>query len=181
MTAVLGPPTILPSRAADWARSRNAATWFPDLAELYWAIAPLAGVRPEVVFAQAARETGFGKFGRAVTREHHNFCGLKVHDSNSLPDDAADTHFRFPTDEVGVKAHVDHTALYAGAPGYPISATKIIVAGRAVGYMGTPDPRHFPHIRGTASTVEAMGGKWAPSLSYGYELVSGYMNPMMGV
>ncbi|RNB72208.1 copper amine oxidase N-terminal domain-containing protein [Brevibacillus panacihumi] len=29
------------------------------------------------------------------------------------------------------------------------------------------DPRHFPSVRGTAKTVEALGGKWAPAVEYG--------------
>ncbi|MDG0876474.1 S-layer homology domain-containing protein [Paenibacillus thiaminolyticus] len=47
--------------------------------------------------------------------------------------------------------------MYAGAAGYP----------RA----GTPDPRHFPYLKGSAQTVESLGGKWAPSASYGRKLM----------
>ena len=52
---------------------------------------------------------------------------------------------------------LSHIALYAGAKGYPRRAT--------------PDPRHFPFLHGSARSVERLGGKWAPSASYGRDLV----------
>jgi hypothetical protein len=56
-----------------------------------------------------------------------------------------------------VTAHLDHLALYAGARGYP--------------KRRTPDPRHFAFLHGRARTVQALGGAWAPSRSYGREIV----------
>jgi hypothetical protein len=60
-----------------------------------------------------------------------------------------------------VSAHLDHLALYAGAAGYPRSAT--------------PDPSHFASISGTAPTVEALSGKWAPSADYGASIVRDFL------
>ncbi|RNB66491.1 copper amine oxidase N-terminal domain-containing protein [Brevibacillus borstelensis] len=40
------------------------------------------------------------------------------------------------------------------------------------------DPRHFPSVRGTAKTVESLGGKWAPAADYGKaitELLAGLL------
>ena len=44
---------------------------------------------------------------------------------------------------------------------------------RVGGYprANTSDPRHFAYLHGTAKMVEALGGKWAPSTSYGLKLV----------
>jgi hypothetical protein len=56
-----------------------------------------------------------------------------------------------------VTAHLDHLALYAGARGYP--------------KRRTPDPRHFAFLHGRARTVQALGGAWAPSRTYGREIV----------
>lgn len=152
---ILGPSTVTKEAAQRWAASRSCTAEFFALAEIFWRLSPLVGVRPEVAYAQAAHETGYGHFGRAVTPEHRNTCGLKVRDPGA--DDAADSHARFPTWEVGVQAHLDHLALYAGAPGYP--------------RQDTPDPRHFGWIAGKAPTVEELGGKWAPSAEYGKRLV----------
>lgn len=123
-----------------------------DLARTYWRLAPLAGVRPEVAYAQAIHETGFGRYGRAVTPAHHNYCGLKVTNPAGA-DDNPDAHARFPTPEVGVRAHLEHLALYAGAPGMPAASPV--------------DPRHFHFLAGTARTLEELGGRWAPSSTYG--------------
>ncbi len=76
-------------------------------------------------------------------------------------------HKRFSSWEEGITACVDHLALYAGAPGYP--------------RPDTPDPRHFSSLRGVAPTVEALGGRWAPSPDYGVSIVRDYLDPMKPV
>ena len=59
-------------------------------------------------------------------------------------------------------AHRDHLFLYAKGQ-----------------IIGTPDPRNFASVAGTATTVEALGGKWAPSLTYGTSMVALLLNPMI--
>jgi len=157
VTPILGAAVVTDEQACYWALDKAAPLWFAcPLARAYWRLAPLIGVRPEVAYMQAAHETGFGKFGRAVTREHNNFCGLKV--AKPGADDAADSHARFPTLEVGVLAHLEHLALYAGAPGFP--RTQPV------------DTRHFPYLHGTAPKVENLSGRWAPSPSYHEKIVA---------
>jgi hypothetical protein len=87
---------------------------------------------------------------------YHNPCGLKKTAGGGNYD--RDAHRRFATWRQGVIAHLDHLALYAGARGYPKRAT--------------PDPRHFSFLRGRARTVQALGGAWAPSESYGDEVLA---------
>lgn len=157
-TPILGIAQATDTQACYWALDRGAPLWFAcPLARTYWRIAPDLGVRPEVAYAQAAHETGFGSYGRAVTREHHNYCGLKV-TSPTGPDDNPDAHMRYPTPQVGVLAHLEHLALYAGAPGFP----------RAMAV----DTRHFGYLFGKARTVEALSGKWAPSSTYHTKIVA---------
>lgn len=159
-TPILGPPQATVAQAQAWARSCNAAQIFIDLAPLYWQEAPLrGGVRPEVAYAQAAKETAFGRFGGVIPGpEWHNWCGLKTTSGGGNYD--VNAHAKFPDDLTGVRAHLDHLALYAGAPGYPLP--------------GTPDPRHFPYIAGTAKTVESLSGKWAGA-GYGESIVRDYL------
>ncbi len=157
-TPILGIAQARSDQACIWAMEKGAPDWFScDLAKVYWRLSPLVGVRPEVAYAQAAHETGFGKFGRAVTREHNNYCGLKVTNPEG-PDNNPDAHARFPTPEVGVMAHLEHLALYAGGFGFP----------RASAY----DPRHFPYLDGTADTIEKLSGKWAPAATYHEKIVT---------
>ena len=157
-TQIQGQPQVSVAQAQRWARARGATQTFIDLAAIYWRVAPRrGGTRPEVAYAQSAKETAFGRFGGAVTPEYRNPCGLKPHDGG--PD-----HMRFSDWTTGVRACTDHLALYAGAPGYP--------------RVNTPDPRHFAFLFNTAPTVEALGGRWAPSPTYGESIVADYLIPM---
>lgn len=157
-TEIMGIAQAKSSQACYWALDHGAELWFAcDIPRIYWRIAPLLGIRPEVAYAQAAHETGFGRFGRAVTREHNNYCGLKVK-SPTGPDDNPDAHAKFPTPEVGVTAHLEHLGLYAGGFGFPRSSPF--------------DPRHFPFLLGTGKTVEDLSGKWAPASTYHTKIVT---------
>jgi hypothetical protein len=162
LTPILGPPSASPAQARAWARTRGAAEEFLGLAALYWTLAPRhGGVDPAVAYAQAAKETAFGRFGGAVTPSHRNPGGLKTRDARG---DRPEDHARFPDWETGVAAHLDHLALYAGAPGYP--------------RRETPDPRHFPGLAGTAPHVEELSGRWAPDPDYGRSIVRDYLLPL---
>ncbi|HOB44343.1 MAG TPA: N-acetylmuramoyl-L-alanine amidase, partial [Bacillota bacterium] len=155
VTAILHTPRATQRQAKEWAKSKGATDTFISLADLYWSIAPSVGVDPAVAYAQSAKETGYGKFGGVIDETYRNPCGLKTSEGGGNYDPRA--HQRFASWEDGVSAHIDHLALYAGAEGYP--------------KQGTLDPRHFPYLRGTAKTVEQLGGKWAPSATYGEDIV----------
>lgn len=162
LTPILGPASAAVDQARAWALGQKATEDFVSLAPLYWELAlQRGGVDPAVAYAQAAHETGFGRFGGLVRPEFHNPCGLKTKSaSGNRPED----YQRFRDWREGVTAHLDHLALYAGAPGYP----------RA----DTPDPRHFPWLAGQVKTVESLGGVWAPSPDYGRRIVAEYLRPM---
>jgi len=152
---ILGETSVNAAHAREWARSKRSAPVFRALADLYWRYAPERGVVPEIAYTQAAKETGWGRFGGVLDQGFRNPCGLKVRSGGQNDDEAA--HARFPTWHVGVIAHLDHLALYAGAPGYP--------------RPGSPDPRHFPSLLGQAATVADLGGRWAPAAGYGRGVV----------
>lgn len=154
-TPILGDPQASVAQAQAWARSQGATRTFVRLAPLYWQLAPKRGIRPEIAYAQSAKETAFGRFGGVLDASFRNPCGLKKAAGGGNYDPSA--HRRFPSWRAGVTAHLDHLALYAGVPGYPKAKT--------------PDPRHFRFLHGKARTVQALGGKWAPSPTYGREIV----------
>lgn len=139
----------------NWARSKNASQQFIKLAPIFYKISLDVGINPVIAYAQSAKETGYGKFGGVLDASYHNTCGLKTTQGGGDGDPNA--HQRFLSWEQGIRAHVDHLALYAGVPGYP--------------NKNSPDPRHFPYLFGKAVTVEELGGKWAPSASYGTEIL----------
>ena len=72
---ILGESQVRVVTAQEWARAKKAAAFFPDLAPLYWRFAAERGVRPEVAFAQAAKETGFGRFGGVLYASFRNPWG----------------------------------------------------------------------------------------------------------
>lgn len=110
-------------------------------------------IDPYVLIGQSAHETGFGKFGRAVTPEHHNTCGLKIMYPVGTDDNPED-HARFDSWERGATAHAQHLYAYMN---------KALPAGEVL-----IDPRWgWVYGKHTLKFVEELGGKWAPAITYG--------------
>jgi N-acetylmuramoyl-L-alanine amidase len=152
---ILGDKTATLLQMQQWAKNKKATNEFVQLAPLFYKIGSQAGVNPVVAYAQAAKETGYGRFGGILDSSYHNTCGLKTASGGS--DNDPNAHARFKSWEEGIQAHIDHLALYAGADGYPKEDSS--------------DPRHFFYLFGKAPTVESLGGLWAPSPTYGIEIV----------
>ncbi len=154
-TPITGPAQATVTQAQEWARLKGAHLRFIAVAPLYWIYGDLTGIRPEVLYAQSAKETAFGRYGGAVVPSQNNWAGIKTR--NATGDKQSD-HETFATPEDGVRAHFNHICAYLGQ-----------------------DPTGTPHGRyylvkdlawaGTVKTVEQMGGKWAPSASYGIDIV----------
>lgn len=144
---VIGTATATLVQAEAWAHKNNATDTFVSLARKYWDYAPLhGGVNPVIAYCMSALETGFGKFRGVLNDTFCNPCGMKT--SSGGVDADPNAHQRFISWEDGVKAHLDHAALYAGATGYPLSKT--------------PDPRHFKYLFGTGKTIETLCKGWCP-------------------
>lgn len=157
--AIISSTGITVSDAKRWAESKGATSTFISLADLYWVYAgSCGGVNPAVAYAQAAVETGYGKFTGVLDASYKNPCGLK--NSAGGGDYDPNAHKVFSSWDAGVQAHLDHLALYAGASGYPRS--------------NTGDPRHFAYLKGKATTVLGLSGNWAPSSSYGSKVLNLY-------
>ena len=157
--AIISSTNITASDAKKWAESKGATSTFISLADLYWAYASsCGGVNPAVAYAQAAVETGYGKFGGVLDASYKNPCGLKNSAGGGDYDPSA--HKVFSSWDAGVQAQLDHLALYAGASGYPRN--------------NTGDPRHFAYLKGKATTVLGLGGNWAPRSSYGSKVLNLY-------
>lgn len=159
-TPIITTPSSSITQMEDWARSKGATTTFISLARKYWNLAPKhGGIDPVVAYAQAAKETGFGRFGGIIDESFNNPCGLKTPQGGADNDPLA--HQKFTSWDEGIMAHLDHLALYAGALGYPKASGQ------------TYDPRHFKSIYNTVgNSVENLGGKWAPSSTYGIEIAT---------
>ena len=154
-TPMMGESTVTLEQAKKWATAKGAHQRFIDAADYYWKYGEITGIRPEILYGQAAKETGFGKYTGQVKPEQNNWAGIKI--KNPVGDRPED-HETFETPEDGVRAHFNHISAYVGTE--PV---------------GEPHDRYFVlktvAWRGTVKNVEQLGGKWAPDVTYGYNIV----------
>lgn len=158
-----GRPTADRRRAHRWADSKGCAEVFHDVIDAGWEQATDIGIDAAIFVAQAAKETGFGKFGGVIDASFHNSCGLKIATGGDNDDPKA--HMRFADWDKGTRAHCAHLALYAG----------VITAARA---KRLGDPRAFDSVHGVAPTVQELGGRWAPDTAYGRSIVRDLLRPL---
>lgn len=121
------------------------------------------GVKPEIVFGQAMKETGYLQFGGAVKIEQFNFAGLGATGGSVVG-------AQFNNVAEGIRAQVQHLKAYASKD----SLTQ-----------ETVDPRFNLVTRGSAPYVEWLGQKenpngfgWATAWNYGISLMNQYVRPM---
>ncbi|GAF24935.1 membrane-bound lytic murein transglycosylase B [Moorella thermoacetica Y72] len=147
----------------------------PDLAELYLRIGAEYGIRGDLAFAQAAKETNFWQFTGSVRPDQNNYCGLGALSSPNTgnePLNGADpTKVRFApgvygaifaSPEIGVEAHIQH--LYAYATKKPLPPGKVLY-----------DPRFNLVQRGSATTWQGLNARWAvPGITYGQSIIEDY-------
>lgn len=160
---IMASPRASVSQMQDWARFRGAHEEFINQAQTFYDISIEYGVDPVVTYTQSAKETNFFKFGGVLDITFFNTCGLKTTAGGDNYDPNA--HTRFSSWEEGIRAQVEHLALYAGHTNSP--------------FANTVDPRHFPSIKGTAVYVSDLGTRWAPSPTYGDEILD-MMSQLIG-
>lgn len=163
MTPLVADAGCTIEQAKLWAESRGAEQRFIDIADLYWQYGKLTGIRPDILYAQAAKETGYGKYGGAVKPEQNNWAGIKKYGATG---DAPEDHEDFMTPEDGVRGHFNHISAYIGLE--PI---------------GEPHGRYHSvksiAWAGTIKNLEELGGKWCPDLYYGYSILHDYVEKMI--
>lgn len=154
----------------------------PDLVDLYLQIGKEYGIRGDIAFCQAAKETGWWRFGGLVEPAQNNYCGLAATGRPATGQESlngADPSLVwyeegkhgafFATPSVGVEAHIQH--LYAYATDAPLPAGKKLV-----------DPRFTLVKRGTARYWTDLNGKWAvPGYGYGESILNDYYRKALAV
>ncbi|MCI5874687.1 MAG: GBS Bsp-like repeat-containing protein [Roseburia sp.] len=115
------------------------------------------GIKAEVAFCQAMKETGFLKYGGNVKIEQYNFAGMGSTGAGVQGES-------FPDVRTGIRAQVQHLKAYANNEALNNACV---------------DNRFRYVTRGTAPYVEWLGiqenpyGKgWATAKNYGYQIVS---------
>lgn len=146
-----------------------------ELPALYLRIGAEYGIRGDIAFCQAAKETGWWKYGGLVQPYQNNYCGLSAtgQAATGLEDlrGADPDRVRlengvhgaiFQTPEAGVEAHIQH--LYAYACREPLPDGKSLL-----------DPRYILITRGIAPLWSDLNGRWAvPGIGYGESILLDY-------
>lgn len=170
-TPILGAPVATKEQAKTWAiagATRHEAYYLPtigDIVEEYYRIGIAEGVRPDVALAQSAKETGYWYYGGDVRPLQWNFAGIGA-TGGGTPGES------WPSLTDGVYGHIRRLRIYATPRNkvkeYHIYDLNILHRSLPESYWGS------------APSVEDLGGKWAPSLSYGASIVKDYLMPMTG-
>jgi hypothetical protein len=132
-----------------------------ELVDLYLEIGKQYGIKGDIAFCQAAKETGWWKYGGLVQPYQNNYCGLGATGAAATGEEdllgADPTKIRyeagvhgaiFASPAIGVEAQIQH--LYAYACKEPLPPGKVLV-----------DPRFVKPTRGIAPLWIDLGGRWA--------------------
>lgn len=147
----------------------------PDLADLYIKIGAQYGIRGDLAFCQAAKETGYWQFTGSVQPWQNNYCGLWATGSpltgmeSCNGADASLVRFQagvhgaiYATPAAGVEAHIQHLYAYANKKALPAGKTLL-------------DPRFVLVSRGIAPTWLGLNARWAvPGTTYGQSIIKDY-------
>jgi N-acetylmuramoyl-L-alanine amidase len=159
---IIGPPSIDSATLRQRLAARSAHPRF--LSEMFWPLWNAAlrhTIDPLGVVAQSYKETGGGAFTGRVPSSFCNTAGIKVADVpwtmgviGTTDEDHTLVHSQFANWETGAQAQVQHIRAYAGWP----------VIGMVV------DPRYRLVSGHRCEDWADLGGKWAPSPTYGLEI-----------
>ena len=126
-----------------------------ELVSYYYEEGAREGIRPDVAFAQACKETGFFRYGGTVTPDQNNYCGLGT-------TSATVKGAYFATARLGVRAHIQHLLAYASTrqPGEPVVDPRYNLVRDSYGLT-------------TLNKWEDLNGRWAvPGYTYGQSILS---------
>lgn len=158
-TAIIGTPLASQEQCVRYLLSVNphpAISVSPrELVAYYYEEGAREGIRPDVAFAQALKETGFFRYGGTVTPDQNNYCGLGT----------TSTEIKgayFATSQIGVRAHIQHLLAYASTrrPVRPVVDPRYNLVRNVYGTI-------------TLGNWQDLNGRWAvPGDSYGQSILS---------
>ena len=145
--------------------SHTDAPTIRDFCTIYAQECNALGVKTDVAFAQAMKETGFLRFGGQVDISQFNFAGLGATDGGAKGES-------FSSVREGIRAQVQHLQAY----GSNVQLDKSTIV----------DPRYSLVTRNSAPFVEWLGIKenpygkgWATSTKYGYSIINDYIAKLL--
>lgn len=177
---IQGPAIATADQLQAWVTERGVT--IPDgLADLYLEIGAEYGIRGDLAFAQAAKETHYWQYTGLVQPDQYNYCGLWATgspltggeslngaDSGLVRLEPSRHGATFASPEIGVEAHIQH--LYAYATTDPLPPGKVLLS-----------PRFNLVQRGCAPTWQGLNARWAvPGTTYGQSVIHDYWVDALG-
>ncbi len=136
--------------------AKGGADSIETFCQMYCEEAAAEGVRPEVAFVQAMKETGWLQYGGDASIEQFNFAGIGT-TGGGVPGNS------YPDVRTGIRAQIQHLKAYASTD--PLNQECV-------------DERYEYVTKGAAPYVEWLGQKenpqgtgWATAENYGYSIV----------
>ena len=158
-TSIIGTPMATQEQCVRYLLNNNPNPNLPVSAEeivsYYYEEGEREGIRPDVAFAQALKETGFFRYGGDVIPEQNNYCGLGTTGGGVKGE-------FFATPQMGVRAHIQHLLAYSSTrrPLTPIIDPRYDIVRQAYGER-------------TLGNWQDLNGRWAvPGRYYGQEILS---------
>ena len=156
--AIMGGAMATEKQCVDYLLSQNPhpnISVSPEaLVSYYYQEGAREGIRPDVAFAQALKETGFFRYGGTVTPDQNNYCGLGT-------TSATVKGAYFSSSQLGVRAHIQHLLAYASTrrPVEPVVDPRYDLVRSTYGTR-------------TLGTWEDLNGRWAvPGTTYGQSIM----------
>ena len=158
-TSIIGTPMATQEQCVRYLLNNNPYPNLPVTAEeivsYYYEEGAREGIRPDVAFAQALKETGFFRYGGDVIPEQNNYCGLGTTGGGVKGE-------FFATPQMGVRAHIQHLLAYSSTrrPFTPIIDPRYDIVRQSYGSR-------------TLGNWQDLNGRWAvPGRYYGQEILS---------
>lgn len=157
--SIIGTPLASQQQCVDYLLSVNPnpdITVTPQqLVSYYYEEGAREGIRPDVAFAQALKETGFFRYGGTVTSDQNNYCGLGTTSSQVKG-------AYFNSAQLGVRAQIQHLLAYASTrrPNEPVVDPRYTLVRSSYGDR-------------TLKRWQELNGRWAvPGYTYGQSIMS---------
>lgn len=157
---IMGESVLTAQQMADFVMMKNPnnnklkGISVQKLAEIYLEEGRIEGIRGDVAFAQALKETGYFKYGGDVKPNQNNYTGI-----GTIRKGVKGNYFKTP--EEGVRVQIQHLKAYSST----LELNNPLI-----------DPRFKYVKRGSAKTWSQLHGKWAMQRggNYGEEILSIY-------
>ena len=124
--------------------------------QIYYEEATAEGVRPEVAYVQAMKETGFLQYGGDASIEQYNFAGIGT-TGNGVPGNS------YADVRTGILAQVQHLKAYATTE--PLNEACVDERYEYVKKAAAP------YVQWLGNQENPQGTGWATGKNYGYDIV----------